>query len=65
MTEELTFKLLNQQGGAINSLAVVGQIAFVGVGPRLVIMDITNPTGPRILGQSNVLPGLVTAVLGA
>lgn len=63
MTEELTFKLLNQQGGAINSLAVVGQIAFVGVGPRLVIMDITNPTGPRILGQSNVLPGLVTAVL--
>lgn len=63
MTEDLTFTQLNQQGGAINSVAVVGQTAFVGAGSRLVIVDITDAMEPQTLGQSEVLPGLVRAVL--
>ncbi|MCA9952206.1 MAG: hypothetical protein KDE48_21290 [Anaerolineales bacterium] len=63
MTEALTFKLLHQQGGLINSVAVVGQTAFVGSGSRLVVVDITDTAVPQTLGQSDILPGLVTAVL--
>lgn len=63
LTEELTFNLLTQQGGTIESIAVVGQTAFVGVGPCLAVVDITNPTDPHMLGQSEALPGLVRAVL--
>lgn len=63
MTEELTFNLINQQGGAMHSVAVLGQRAFVGAGPRLVVVDTVNPTEPQTLAQSELLPGLVQSVL--
>lgn len=63
MTEELTFNLINQQGGAISGVAVMDQTVFVGAGPRLVVVDIVNHMEPQTLGQSELLPGLVQSVL--
>lgn len=63
MAEELTFNLINQQGGAISGVAAMDQTVFVGAGPRLIVVDIVNPTEPQTLGQSELLPGLVQSVL--
>lgn len=63
ITEELTFELVDQEFGATGSVAVVDQTAYLGVGLRLVLLDISRPATPRRIGQSQVLPGTVSAVL--
>ncbi len=50
---------VNQAGGQSFAVAVEGNTAYVGVGPRLVTLDISNPNAPRAVGQSDVLPGVV------
>ncbi len=32
------------------------------MGPRLVVLDISNPAKPRVVGQTGVLPGVVRDV---
>lgn len=59
-TEALGF--VSQFGGATNDAAVAGSTLYVGVGPHLVIMDVTNPAAPVILGQTNELYDEVTTV---
>jgi hypothetical protein len=49
-------------GGTLNALAVDGNIVYLGIGPRLVIVDFTDPAAPRILWQSDVLPGVIGAI---
>ncbi len=44
-------------------MALVGDLIFAGQGPRLVVLDISNPTGPRKISESDVLPGLVDNVI--
>jgi hypothetical protein len=56
------FQIAGQTGGSVTSVAVAGGLAYVGIGPRLVVVDASNPAEPRQIGQSNVLPGLVTRV---
>jgi hypothetical protein len=63
VTEELTFELLAHEGGEVRSVAVDGHIAYLGVGPRLVALDVSNPASPQQIGRSEVLPGLVDAVV--
>lgn len=63
MTEELTFELVVHEGGSVRSVAVDGSVAYVGIGPRLVALDVSNPVSPRQIGRSEVLPGLVEAVV--
>lgn len=63
MTEEMTFELVAHEGGEVRSVAVDGNIAYVGVGPRLVALDASNPASPQLIGRSEVLPGLVEAVV--
>jgi hypothetical protein len=63
ITGELTFALANQRGGAMKSVAVADQIAYVGVGLRLAAVDVSDPALPHFMGQSQSLPGVVEAVL--
>jgi len=63
MTEELSFEMLAHEGGEVRSVAVDGNIAYVGVGPRLVALDVSNPGSPRQIGRSAALPGLVDALV--
>ena len=44
-------------------MALVGDLIFAGQGPRLVVLDISNPAVPRKISESDVLPGLVDNVI--
>lgn len=50
------FKLVNQIGGVVRAVAHQGDYAFVGVGPKLIILDTTDPNNPAPVHQSEVLP---------
>lgn len=53
---------IGQLGGYTGAVAVQGQLAFLGIGPRLVVLDISNPAQPRALGQSDILPDVIQAL---
>ena len=55
-------ELVGQIGGATSAVAVEGRYAYVGVGPRLVILDMADPARPTAVGQSAVLPGVIRGV---
>ena len=43
-------------------MAVQGRYAYVGVGPRLLVVDVGDPTRPVAVGRTGVLPGVVRGV---
>lgn len=53
---------VGQFGGAANILALNGDMVYLQVGPRLVIVDVANPAEPTIVGRSNVLPAGIKAI---
>ncbi|MEW5985302.1 MAG: hypothetical protein AB1791_01565 [Chloroflexota bacterium] len=55
-------QLIGQVGGSSFGLAAIGDSIYLGVGPRLVIMDASDPARPAVVGQSAVLPGVVNDV---
>jgi hypothetical protein len=52
-------ELVGQIGGAVYAVAVQGRYAYVGVGPRLVVVDVGDPARPVAVGRTGVLPGVV------
>jgi hypothetical protein len=52
-------RLVGQFGGVIDAIAVQGHYAYIGMGPRMVVLDVANPAQPVVLGQTAVLPDLV------
>jgi len=57
------FKRTAQSGGSINGITAVGDIAYIGMGPRVAVIDISEHETPRLVAQSQPLPGLVTHLL--
>lgn len=55
-------ELIGQIGGATYGLDVAGAYAYVGVGSRIVVLDVSNPAAPQKVGQSAMLPALVQDV---
>lgn len=60
--EEVTFTVTGQVGGTLNAVAMDGNIVYLGIGPRLLTVEITDPAAPRFLWQSEVLSGMVGAI---
>jgi hypothetical protein len=60
--QALNVKRMGQAGGATYAVAVRGNYAYVGVGPRLVVLDISDPAQPTIAGRTEAMPGLVQGV---
>ncbi len=56
-------QLLHHLGGAVTAIAVEGHLAYVGMGPRLVVWDVADPARPVRLGVSEPLSGLVEDLL--
>jgi len=56
------WQLIGQAGGPTQGIAVQGNYAYVGVGPRLVVLDISDPARPRQVGASAVFDDLVQGV---
>jgi hypothetical protein len=59
----VTAEVLSQQWGQAEGVAVVGNVAYTVIGPRLVALDVADPTAPVMLGQSQILPGPAVAVV--
>lgn len=57
-----SLEVVGQLGGDLEVVGVQGNYAYVGLGPRLVILNISNPAQPISLGQTAVLPGAVRSV---
>jgi hypothetical protein len=53
---------IGQFGGYTGAVAVQGHLAFLGVGPRLLVLDISNPSQPQAVGQSGILPHIIQAL---
>ena len=59
-TEPIEF--VGQMGGSVYAVMVQDNYAYLGVGPRLVILDVSEPANPIIAGQTTTLPDVVTGV---
>jgi hypothetical protein len=59
----LVFEHVSQLGGSINGITIVGDVAYVGMGPRVAAIDISDHQNPQLIGQSDPLPGLVTQLV--
>ncbi len=45
-------ELVGHIGGAVRAVFAQGNRVYIGQGPRLVVLDISNPTAPALMGQS-------------
>jgi hypothetical protein len=55
-------KLLGQYGGSAYAVAVQGDFAFLGQGPRMIVLDISQRSQPRQIGQSELMRGIVNGI---
>lgn len=53
---------VGQVGGSINAVAVRDDYAYVGEGPRLVVLNVSNPAHPTVVGKTAPLPQIVRGV---
>jgi len=56
---ELTLERVGHWGGCSRDVQVVGDRAYVAIGPRVVVLDVSSPDAPTFLGQSEPLPNVV------
>ena len=54
--------LLLQSGGDLTAVARFGERLLVGLGPRVLVLEIGKDGAPRRVGQSEVLSGVVTDI---
>jgi hypothetical protein len=57
-----SFEFVSQIGGATYAVAVQGDYAYIGEGPRLTILDISSPSSPTVVGRTDLLPEVVRGV---
>jgi hypothetical protein len=57
--------LEGQLGGSSYAVDVQEDLAFLGVGPRVYVLDVSDPSAPEFLGQSPVMPGVVQSVIAS
>jgi hypothetical protein len=48
-----------QLGGSLEAVAAAGSLVYLGVGSRLIVLDVSTPRIPRLVGQSAPLPGII------
>jgi hypothetical protein len=59
----LALERISQLGGSISGITIVGDVAYVGMGPRVAGIDISDHQDPKLISQSEPLPGLVTLLV--
>ena len=52
-------EVVSELGGTVSAVAVQGSFAYLGLGLRLVILNIEKPALPLVVGKSGFLPGVV------
>ncbi len=56
---DLDINLLSQIGGSSTGVAVDGNFAYIGIGPRLFILDVSNINSPAIVGRTEPLKSYI------
>lgn len=60
----VAFDVSAQIGGTARAVALTDNAhAYIGIGPRLFLVDVADQREPKIIGQSDLLPGLVQAIV--
>lgn len=54
--------LITQFGGFTGAVAVNGHTAYLGVGSRLFVLDISNPSQPQLVSQSGSLTSIIQLI---
>jgi hypothetical protein len=54
--------IVGQFGGESKAIAVHGGLAFLGIGPKVVQLDVSDPSQPGLISQTSLLPGVVVAI---
>jgi hypothetical protein len=54
--------LVGQIGGQSRAVMIQENYAYLGVGPRLVVLDVSDPANPTVVGQTAVLPAIVRGI---
>ncbi len=52
IVDEVSFEVLGQYGGVASAIAIADGAAYVGFGPRLLVVDVSDPANPQLMGQS-------------
>jgi hypothetical protein len=55
-------ELVGQLGGSTWSVVVQGIYAYIGVGPRLIILNIADPTTPIVAGKTPPFPDVINSI---
>jgi hypothetical protein len=61
-TAEVDIEIKGQLGGAVHAVAIKGQYAYAGIGPRLVLLSVSNPARPERIAISPLLADMVQGV---
>ena len=57
-----TWQMVGQIGGPTNAVVVQGNYAYVGIGLRLIVLDVSNPAAPMEVGSTTPFPYFVEDV---
>ncbi len=60
--DALMLELVSQTGGQVKDVAMQGDYLYLGVGPRLHILDISDAAHPVLVGKTPLLGGNVGAI---
>lgn len=60
---EVEMEVMGQVGGAVRTVAVKGQYAYVGLGPRLAVLNVSNRNNPQLVAQTRWFNDVVQAVV--
>jgi len=56
-------KLAGQIGGGTYALTFQDDHVFLGVGPRVFILDVSDPNNPTLIGKTGILPSIVKDIV--
>ncbi len=54
---------VSQLGGQTRVIELCGEHVYLGVGPRLVVVDVADPGSPKVVWRSGPLPGIINDLL--
>ena len=59
LTDDFEASLVLQVGGSPQAVTVVDNIAYLGIGARLVLVDVSNPAAPQLIAESGLINDVV------
>jgi hypothetical protein len=62
-TDSFVIDQVGQIGGPAFGVAVQGKLAYVTIGPRMAVVDVSDDRTPRVVGTSEALPRLAQSVV--